>query len=276
MDLQTATPAEIDTQLAEIYRRAASPKSQAEHYASAAVDARHPRYGRPDETLAAKYEALAEKAAEQFRAIMAECAPFDGEFDRRGGWTRAFIVTDGHVHSSMSCHTCYPTTQFGWLPQVSGQTEAEIVAQAGEGACTVCYPTAPVVAKGTRTLFHADEIAKQAARVEREAKRAAAAAKKAEKAIVATDGTPLRVFDYHYAEHTDRRGRLVAAYDKFETLETASRAKQWLTDTQEEWRSQERTRAEDVKAVSEALAMKFGTTPEQELADAKKRASKRR
>lgn len=70
----------------------------------------------------------------------------EGEFIRRGGWTRAFIVrgNDGHIHSSMQCRTCRITTQFGWLPDYSGRSEAEIVEAAGRMACTVCYPSAPV------------------------------------------------------------------------------------------------------------------------------------
>ena len=70
----------------------------------------------------------------------------DEEYVRRGGWTRAFLVRgrDGHIHKSMSCSTCRPTTQFAWLTQYSGTTEAEVVEDAGMMACTVCYPSAPV------------------------------------------------------------------------------------------------------------------------------------
>lgn len=62
------------------------------------------------------------------------------------GWSRFFLVTSssGHVHSSMSCSTCRPTTRFGWLPSLSGQDEAEAVAELGPTLCTVCFPSAPV------------------------------------------------------------------------------------------------------------------------------------
>lgn len=60
------------------------------------------------------------------------------------GWSRFFLVTGGHIHSSMSCSTCYPTTLFGWLPQLSGLTEADAVAAHGPLLCSVCYPSAPV------------------------------------------------------------------------------------------------------------------------------------
>ena len=74
----------------------------------------------------------------------------ENEYTRRGRWTRAFIVrgNDGHIHSSMHCRTCRITTQFGWLPDYSGRTEAEVVEAAGCMACTVCYPSAPLETLG--------------------------------------------------------------------------------------------------------------------------------
>lgn len=62
------------------------------------------------------------------------------------GWSRFFLVTSskGHIHSSMHCSTCRPTTTYGWLPQLSGRTEADCVEEFGPALCSVCYPTAPV------------------------------------------------------------------------------------------------------------------------------------
>jgi hypothetical protein len=62
------------------------------------------------------------------------------------GWSRFFLVTSstGHVHSSMSCSTCRPTTTFGWLPELSGKTEQLAVEQLGPTLCSVCFPSAPV------------------------------------------------------------------------------------------------------------------------------------
>ena len=67
-------------------------------------------------------------------------------FRDRGGWNRAFLVTNdgGHVHSSMHCSTTRPTTQFAWMTDYSAKSEDEIVEAAGYRACTVCYPSAPV------------------------------------------------------------------------------------------------------------------------------------
>ena len=106
-------------------------------------------------------------------------APLNAEFTRRGGWTRAFLVVTngtGHVHTSQACHTCYATTQFNWMTSFSGKDEAEIVEAAGDRACTVCYPSAPVEVLSRPTqMFTKDEVAKQVAREAREAKRAEAA-----------------------------------------------------------------------------------------------------
>jgi hypothetical protein len=62
--------------------------------------------------------------------------------DNYGGWNRFFLVQ--HIHSSMHCSSFRPTTRVGWLPDVSGLTEAEAVAAHGETLCTKCYPDAPV------------------------------------------------------------------------------------------------------------------------------------
>jgi hypothetical protein len=62
------------------------------------------------------------------------------------GWSRFFLVTSssGHIHSSMHCSTCRPTTTFGWMPQLSGKTEAEAVETCGPTLCSVCFPEAPL------------------------------------------------------------------------------------------------------------------------------------
>lgn len=59
-------------------------------------------------------------------------------------WSRFFLVQDGHIHSSQACHTCRVTTEMGWLPDLSGETEEQAVAAHGALLCTVCFPSAPV------------------------------------------------------------------------------------------------------------------------------------
>jgi hypothetical protein len=92
----------------------------------------------PAETLAERDTLLDELHALQERADDLEAT--------YTGWSRFFLVTSspGHVHSSMSCSTCYPTTRFGWMPELSGHTEAEAVDELGPTLCTVCFPSAPV------------------------------------------------------------------------------------------------------------------------------------
>jgi hypothetical protein len=71
------------------------------------------------------------------------------------GWSRFFLVQ--HIHSSTSCSSFRPTTKIGWLPDVSGLTEAEAVAAHGATLCTICFPSAPV--ELTRTQVDPDTCA---------------------------------------------------------------------------------------------------------------------
>ncbi|ASR85051.1 hypothetical protein SEA_PHELPSODU_39 [Mycobacterium phage PhelpsODU] len=60
------------------------------------------------------------------------------------GWQRFFLVPDGHIHASRGCSSLRITTKIGWLPDLSGETEAEAVAAHGAMLCTKCFPSAPV------------------------------------------------------------------------------------------------------------------------------------
>mgnify|MGYP006893381968 FL=1 len=62
------------------------------------------------------------------------------------GWSRFYLVQNvgGHIHRDTSCETCYPSTQYAWLVELSGLTEAEAVAEYGAILCSRCYPSAPV------------------------------------------------------------------------------------------------------------------------------------
>lgn len=100
-----------------------------------------------------------------------------GTYSRARGWSRFYLVQDGHLHRSTDCSTCYPTTQFYWLTELSGLSDAEIVERAGERACAVCFPDAPVeTLRRKSVLFTPDEIAKRDAQNAKEDKRAAAQA----------------------------------------------------------------------------------------------------
>jgi len=251
MNLATATPVEIDTLLAELHGRYTTARMNqiSANKKAWTYEHRNPTYSAQLKEQADGYKAQAE-------ALLAEMAPMDDEYVRRGRWTRAFVVADGHVHSSMDCSTCnngqYPT-EFGWVTEFSGKTEAEVVEAAGSRACTVCYPTAPVDAPAGR-IFHATEIAAQAAREEREAKRAAAAAKKAANAF-----GPYKIT-------ADRFG---------DTLDTVHKAKAFLTDGfQWNW-DHPWYLAVDRDTVAAMLGEKLGTTAEEQLTAAAKRAANR-
>jgi hypothetical protein len=302
LDLTTATPVEIDTELARLYDEHASIAARLD----VAIDALHTytgstytrgRFGRmydrdTDQALAAAdsgegvkshYRRRATEYAAKVRSLRVEIAanldaqaPLHAEYRRRP-WTRAFVVITsgkGHVHKSMECHTCYATTQFAWMPAFSGKDEAEIIEAAGSDACTICYPNAPVTTRErARSLWTKDEIARAEARIEREQAAAKRAAAKAAKAI-----GPLSVFKYRMEERViyygPDRGMTKPAHDVMEKIETVHAAKSWLTDSQEEWRVAKRP--EDVRLVAEALAAKNGTTPQAEIEAARKRAAKRR
>jgi hypothetical protein len=88
------------------------------------------------------------------------------------------LASNGHVHKSQDCSTCFPTTRYNWLVQYSNDDETTIVEDAGQDACTVCYPSAPAETLNRPSrIVTADKIAKAQAKAEREAKKAARIAK---------------------------------------------------------------------------------------------------
>jgi len=178
--LTTQTPVEIDTRLAEISEKFAIAQMRADQYGKLAAEAiakgeYWAKYHAPDYAkTAAEYQSTAD-------ALAPEIAALNGEFTARGGWTRAFLAvtngSGGHVHRNRSCTSCYVTTEYAWMTEFSGQTEAEIVDAAGERACTYCYPSAPVEVLDRPTrMFTKDEQRIAAERAERAAKKDAAAA----------------------------------------------------------------------------------------------------
>jgi hypothetical protein len=89
------------------------------------------------------------------------------------------INSNGHVHSSMDCNTCFDTTRYNWLVQYSNDDEKTIVEDAGQDACTICYPSAPAeVLNRPSRIVTADKVAKAKAKAERDAKREAKLPKK--------------------------------------------------------------------------------------------------
>jgi hypothetical protein len=202
--------------------------------------------------------------------LEAEAAPHKALYAEHR-WSRFFLVlnNNGHIHSSTSCTTCYVTTDFGWLPDLSGLTEADAVEQQGKILCSVCFPSAPV--EWTNGVSKATEEAK----AERAAQKAERLAKKQAKALVPDDIDGGLVI----GEGRSYRDRLT----------TIAAAKSWLTDYFS-WNSgYPRTRfdgtvdqhhpsypPEALPIVAEVYAARIGSTPEAEIEAAKKRAAKRR
>jgi hypothetical protein len=89
--------------------------------------------------LQARDTAMAEVA--DARAVV---EALDQVWRDNGRWSRFFMVPGGHIHRSTSCHTLHITTQIGWLPDLSGESEAEAVAAHGAMLCTHCFSEAPV------------------------------------------------------------------------------------------------------------------------------------
>jgi hypothetical protein len=180
-------------------------------------------------------------------------------------WSRFFLVnnSNGHIHSSMSCGTCFPTTQYRWVTSLSGQTEAEAVAELGEILCSVCYPSAP------SAWTDGESRATIEARAEREAKKAAAAAKKVEKALI-----PENVEGGYQTNPAGSRSYR-------DRIKTTAAAKSWLTnyfDWKRDGQDHPSYQTADAEAIAVLLVGRPGvkeTTPEAVLAAAEKRAAKR-
>lgn len=274
-EIQTATPVQIDTELAAIYVRGYEVDgvvAQVAHWLKNARDslakkeAGSLRYSSTSPEYVAELEAKLAVARETASAVWALTAPFDAEFDRRGGWSRLYLVDNsgGHVHRTMHCSTCFPTTQFTWLPEYSDKPATEVVEAAGALTCLVCFGSVretilrergvdPTKAKTT-----IEAPVRKAARLEREA----AKAERQRKAEIAgiTDA--------------ETGGELRVAWlgTSTEVLKTLRTARTWLTDNYT-WTPHP---AADVAKVVAAIAKKEckdGTTV---IAEAKRRAANRK
>jgi hypothetical protein len=165
VDLQNAAASEA---LATVYSRRATVFDSIHRFAGSKV--RYTSRGRKAgyevsdaEALATARQRLADATSRDWRTHAAEdgiarIEGYDAEiaairevqeeltaiFVAWGRWNRFFLVPGGHIHSSTACHSCRPTTAFGWLPELSGLTEADAVKAYGPTLCSFCFPSAPV------------------------------------------------------------------------------------------------------------------------------------
>jgi hypothetical protein len=245
MDITTATPAEIDAEIARL---------EAEYARAYAI------LDRKASTPAAR-----EQASRDAQAAREALNPLNAEFERRGGWNRYFLVEGGHLHYDVSSYRCSRTitTRHYWPTELADLPVDEVVALAGERACTVCFPGAPVaVLKRPSKLQTKSEAEQVAAAAERAQKRSEAAKAKAAKAIVDPEtGGELVVNTYGWAEtiKTER----AAAIELVNQL--------WY----QKYYSDPQDRDAAVAQLLAALAAKRGTTIEEERAAAEKRLAAR-
>ncbi|AYQ99311.1 hypothetical protein PBI_CANTARE_91 [Brevibacterium phage Cantare] len=131
-----------------------------------------------DRFLVQRKEAQAELAV-----VVAEVEKLNGVFKALGGWERYIIVPGGHIHN-YGCTTLYATTQTVEAYMYSAEKVESLIEKAGDRACTVCFPDAPVNKPSTIEQFVKE-------REQREAEAKARAEKKAKaqsEAIVREDG----------------------------------------------------------------------------------------
>ena len=251
-----------------------------------------------------------DRRAEQQRILdrtNADLAVLDDEFDARGGWPRYYLVQNagGHVHTSRACSTTTLTTQFGWLTEHSGATEAEMVELGQDQCCTVCMPSAPVADPDNprpgslmTAKQRADKERNDAANLARVQKAAAAATKAAAAVISHSDGEPL--LDYFSGRPlTNDRAAQISATNYLQSYggvggwvrnvpterlldESVRRAvewAQWEGEPEGQFEARKHRAHEQVRQfvrTLEALAVKRGVTPDVLRGELQKKADRRK
>lgn len=246
------TPIEIDTALAELYDK---------QYQLRLTLARTEQEVRFAEKYYPNNEARKVNAEKRVADVKVALATLGGEIAEieklYTGWSRAFLVhnANGHVHASMNCSTCFPTTQYIWLPNLSGEDKMKIAELAGESACSVCYPDAP--SEYFLRKSQLEDPKKVQAREEREAKKQAREAKALATGITNPDGTPLTIKERKYREtiKTERTAQIWAVDNLYWMGQYAD--KDWLVAELEE-------RKQNHEIVLAALAHKRGTSVEEQ------------
>jgi hypothetical protein len=256
MDLKTATPVEIDTELARIGTEMAKQYAVIDRAESTIAMER--KYTSPAGTVNQRRidqcQDLINAAGSELSRLMVERSPFEAEFVARDGWTRYYLVDNdnGHVHYDASNRRCSrtPSTSHIWLVDQSGREPEALVEDAGERACTVCFPWAPLETLKRPTMFHTPtELEKLEARKVREQR----AAVRAAKAITNPDGTPLR----NGGRYGERINSVVSAERAVIDIRVWAKIYHRALDAEE---------LADIERILVALAHKRGTDVETERA----------
>ena len=185
----TATPADIDTELAKLQDRmggifaAIRRQNEIMNYSATSTD----EFDKAYETV--------QDLDLNLRVLRSFVSTLEMEHTRRGGWDRVYAVnnSNGHFHRSTQCQNTYATTEWVWMPQLSGLTNAEVVERTGKMSCLTCFADQrEEIEKGREaTVFTPAQQKTREERAEAAAKKAAKAAATAAKAITNPDGTPL-------------------------------------------------------------------------------------
>lgn len=185
-------PVEVDTALATAWEQKNKVFWAIQNLTEQNERMRKSKYSYYADSIVSNEKKIAELSP-QFDKLINEIAELESKYE---GWSRAFLVRNGngHIHSTMNCGTCFPTTQFLWLTEYSGADEDKIVKDAGEMACSVCFPNAPVDYK-YRPCVIADPELVEAKRIRDEAKRVRDEAREL-KGIKDIDGKSLSVFGF--------------------------------------------------------------------------------
>ena len=250
--MKLTTPIEIDTALAELYDKKYELRLSVERAEQEVlfVEKYYPSNQVRKEQAETRVIAVKNKLAE----LATEIAEVEKLYT---GWTRAFLVSNanGHIHSTMSCATCFDTTRFIWLPNLSGEDRLKIAELAGEGACTICYPDAP--SEYFLRKCQLEDPKKVEAREERDAKKKERDAKKLLTGITNPDGTDLVIRERRYNNtiKTERTAQIWAVDNLYWISQYAD--KDWLVEQVEE-------RKQNHEIVLAALAHKRGTSVEEQ------------
>lgn len=250
--MKLETPIEIDTALAELYDKAYDLRVSVISAQDSVVfyEKYYPNNESRKADAVARVEALKVKLAE----LKAEIAVIEKLYT---GWTRAFLVSNanGHIHSNMNCPTCFESTRFIWLPELSGEDKMKIAELAGESACSICYPDAP--SEYFLRKSQLEDPKKRIAREEREAKKRERDAKKLLTGITNPDGTDLVIRERRYSNtiKTERTAQIWAVDNLYWISQYADKA--WLVEELEE-------RKRNHEIVLTALAHKRGTSVEEQ------------
>jgi hypothetical protein len=270
-DLGTRTPTDIDTELAGYYgerttlaRKLNTREKELDRYRM------NERWY--NERDIEKAEADIAELNAHIDVVRAKELPLEGEWERRQ-WTRAFIVnnTNGHVHKTMACSTCFWDTEFEWLPQYSGHDETEIVEAASALACTVCFPSAPSdVLNRPSSIVTRDKAERDARRAAREQAAAEKAAKKAAKTVRHPQGLPTYgTYGYEADNITSvTSGSVSMVVDILDDKATQAKSGYPYNDTESERAEQQRQKKASLRGKLqtnlEALAAFHGTTVEEQ------------